>query len=474
MRRPRPLTVVAVLAVVLFALWGIGGPLFGTSVLASTDEMVAHSPYAEAGHAGSLTTNTYLDDINTALLPDMILFRDALADGELAAWDPYVSGGSAVASVPTAALFNPLSVPYWLLPAWLAPGYVLLLQTIVAVGGCLLFLRRLGLSRAAAVTGGLVFAGSAFMVAWLNFPQTRVAAFIPALFWTLERLVQQRRARDAALVAVPVAAMLLGGFPAVTGFALLTAACYVAVRAVADNLARLRRAITTLVGAGLGVAGGVGLAMFQLVPFVDFYRRYLIEGRGQLPTFHLDPASLVTAVAPFALGTVNPHSPPAFVLERNFVESVSYIGAGAAVLVLIAVAAMRRGRALLPRGAWAFLVAATLAWVVLIYAGGPPLAAAQQTPGLDILFGGNFIGRSRSVLGFLLAALAAVGMELLLRSRRAAPAGARRAVSVDRLWAAGTWAAAAVVAGYVLLRAHRAVAGAELSRRLRPGSVTNR
>ena len=78
--------------------------------------------------------------------------------------------------------------------------------------------------------GGITFAGTGFMVAWLGFPQTRVAAFIPALFWVVERLIQERRARDAALVALPVAALLLGGFPSVAGYALLTAGSYAVVR----------------------------------------------------------------------------------------------------------------------------------------------------------------------------------------------------------------------------------------------------
>ena len=51
------------------------------------------------------------------------------------------------------------------------------------IGGMVLFLRRLKLSRPAAWLGWLVFASSAFMVVWTNWPQTRTAALIPALFW---------------------------------------------------------------------------------------------------------------------------------------------------------------------------------------------------------------------------------------------------------------------------------------------------
>src|SRR5262245_23587142 len=69
-RRPRLLTLAAVFAVALFALWGIGGPLVGTSVLAATDEMAAQSPYVDAGVKNDPVTNFYMDDIYTASLPN--------------------------------------------------------------------------------------------------------------------------------------------------------------------------------------------------------------------------------------------------------------------------------------------------------------------------------------------------------------------------------------------------------------------
>jgi len=39
---------------------------------------------------------------------------------------------------------------------------------------------------------------------WTNWPQTEVAACIPALFWATERLVQRARATDAVLIAIVV------------------------------------------------------------------------------------------------------------------------------------------------------------------------------------------------------------------------------------------------------------------------------
>jgi hypothetical protein len=497
-RRPRALTAVSVLALVLFSLWGIGTPLIGGSALTATNEMVGLSPYFDAGFAGTEADNSFMDDTYTSELPAEILYKASLGHSAGGAqWDPYTNGGVPLGAIPNYALASPLTVPYYVLPTWLAPAYERLLEVVVAAGGCFLFLRRLKLSRPAAVTGGMVFATSAFMVVWLDFPQTRVAAFVPALFWAMERYFQERRLRDAALISIPVASMLLGGFPAVTGFALMTAAAYGVVRLAAQYplfglnrgggagfaagrrpgaerrrilqppqapvkseepqySSRVREVLRPAAGAALGAAAGLGLAMFQMLPFASFLGKWYTDGRAQTSSQHLDPVSLLTAVAPYAFGTVNPQKPPQFYLVTNLVESMGYLGAGAAVLVLVAFALQRSGRGLLPRGLFLFFAAATLVWAELIYLGGPPLGAMQKLPPLRALFSTNFIGRSRSVLGFLLAVLVAVGFELLLRHR--ASKGAAKGAARSRfgtVWAVGVGAVAAAVTAELLYLGER-------------------
>src|SRR5262245_44420510 len=175
-RRPEPLTVVVLLAAAAFVLLGIGSPLLGRTVFAATDELNARSPYLDAGGAGTVVANTYMDDTYTFQLPATLLFADELRSGRVASWNPYSSGGMPLAATPNYALASPISLPYFVLPGWLAPAYEKLLELAVAIAGCFLFLRRLRLGRPAALLGGLVFASSAFMVVWTGWAQTRVAA----------------------------------------------------------------------------------------------------------------------------------------------------------------------------------------------------------------------------------------------------------------------------------------------------------
>ncbi|MGH3648412.1 MAG: hypothetical protein ACRDTM_14700, partial [Micromonosporaceae bacterium] len=445
-RRLDPLTVVTLLAIGTYAVIGIGSPLLGLKVFAATDLLAGGSPYRDAGLAGTVVQNTYLNDTIDSYLPNTALFVTALYDGQFAAWNPYIIGGTPLGASPNLGLLNPIALPYFLLPFWIAPGYVKLLEIVAAVGGTFLFLRRVGLGRPAALLGGLVFASSGFMVAWTNWPHTRVAALIPWLFWALDRLVIRRRISDGVLVSVITAFMIFGGFPAVAGYGLLFGAAYLVVRTFSEYAGEWRRIVGVGLGALAAVVAGAALTAFQLVPFLSYMSAAHVNGREQTPGDHLQPESLVTAIAPWAMGSTDPSRPPFWYLSVNLVESLVYIGAAAAVLVVVALALPRAGRALLPRGIWAYLVAATGALLVVLYIGRFPLWLLQQLP---VLFSENFVGRARSVLGFLLAALAAIGFQLLLT-------GASSRLKTLSWYAVAVWSGAGLLGAVAWWDARRA------------------
>jgi len=449
--RPDLLTTIGVLAFVLFTLGTVGSPLWGGKVLAGTDELGLRSPYVDAGFAGIQVQNSFVDDTTNAVIPDTLLFSGQLKDGHIAAWNPYVVGGVPLGAIPTLGLANPLTLPYYLLPDSLAPGYVKVLETAFCGIMMFLFLRRLRLGRPAAILGGLVFGSSAFMIMWTNWPHTRTAAFIPAVFWAAERLVQERRVRDAAFISLAVGGMLAGGFPAVTAFTLFTAAPYLLFRAIAAYPGQAKRIVGVVAAAAGGLLGALALVAFQLLPFSAVMSQALIAGRDQQPDAHLSTASLITTLAPWAMGTVKAADPPSWYLPVNLVESMSYIGAAGLVLIVVAVATPWAARAFLPRGTWTFLVAALGVWGVVLYTGAGS-GLAHHLP----VFSSNFVGRARSVVWLLIAALAAIGLEVILRRRREATAvaGRRRA----RLgYAAGVWAAFAV-GGVLIFREARHLA----------------
>ncbi|HYT10558.1 MAG TPA: hypothetical protein VEL73_07845, partial [Mycobacteriales bacterium] len=425
----------------VFVLCGIGLPLVGAGVFHGADLLRTEPPWSATEPTGFTPHLPVVGDTVDSVVPPVAEFRDRLWHGDFASWEPYTVGGTPLGAVPHLSLFSPLGLPYLLLPTWYAPAVGKLLELLAAIGGTLLFARRLGLSRAAGVLGGLVFASSGFLVTWTNWPHTKVAALVPALFWAVERLLQRRRPAGVALLGAVVASMLLGGFPAVTGWALYAAAAYAVVRLVGEHGSRLRAATTGAALTAAGVALGVGLAAVQVLPFLRQYAG--IAGafdRGQAPDRHLPSWSLLTALVPDAFGTTLAGSP--YFGPVNPVEVIAYAGVAAVLLAIAGVAA--RPVAGVPGGVRGYLAAALGTVTMLCWVGGPPLALVQELP----IFSDNVVYRLRSLFGFFVAVLAALGYEALRRGVLREPASRwRRSVS------AAVWVVAALGIGFVTWRA---------------------
>ena len=267
-------------------------------------------------------------------------------------------------------------------------------------------------------SAGFVFATSGFMVVWTNWPQTRVAALIPLLFWTVERLIQRGRAADVVLVAIAVAAIVFGGFPAVTGLAIYLAGGYLIVRAVVLHRAGIRAAWKTIgLAFGALVLGGA-LTAVQLLPFASQLSATNLEYRSGYSTSGLPFSSLITLAVPDAYGTCvgGERAFSSYPGIGNPVETIAYVGAGAAVLAVVGAACGFRRRAS-PRGARTYFVAALVVILLLGWGAAQFREVVQDVP----IFANNFIGRIRAVLGFVVAVLVGAGFDALLHRGRPAP-----------------------------------------------------
>ena len=109
--------------------------------------------------------------------------------------------------------------------------------------------------------------------------------------------------------------------------------------------------------------------------------------------------------------------------------------------MLVVVALVRRPSPLVPRGVRGFFVTAASLTLILGWVGGPLLGIAQHFP----VFSNNDVGRIRSVLGFFIAVLAAIGFDALQRRPERRP---RWTVSAEFV----VWSLAAVA---VLFTLHR-------------------
>ncbi len=415
---------------------GIGSPLLGIRVFHGADMLLDRAPWRVTPPDQTVASNPIVGDTVSTFMPLHAELRRRLWGGDFPVWTPFPAGGLPLASVPDAGALGPLNLPYLVVPFAYSPGLAKLLELTAAMGFTFLFLRRLGLGRAPALLGGLIYSFSGFQVVWTNWPQSHIGALIPALFWAVERSIQERRLVDGIPVALAMAAMVFEGFPSVTGYAALAVGAYAIVRAAALRELTPRWRLWVLVVVGGGLALGFGLSALQTLPLADRAGELDLGYRVQGPDSHLPPSTMATLAIPDAFG-----SPAAddYAGPLNYVEVQAFIGASS--LVALAAAAAWRLPSPPARGARSFLWAAVAIVCVVLYVGGPVLAALQTTS----LFGLNFVGRLRSLLGFLLAALAAFGIEAALRApwskdRRAA------------LRAAGVWTSAGLLAALGLWR----------------------
>jgi Bacterial membrane protein YfhO len=407
--RPRSSWIDRVMYLLLgfFVIATIGQALVGGTTLLDVNLLTHFEPFQALHGQSSALSNLCRGDTVDNVMPGLAEIRSTLFQGKFPGWSSSEVGGSPLAGIPDLGQFGPLAWPYYLLPLWLAPAFVKLGEFIVAIGGMVLYLRRLRLSTASGVLAGIVFASSGFMLAWTNWPQTRVAAFIPLLFWAVERLIQRHRVIDALPLAAVAASMLLGGFPAVTGMTLYCAGLYFVLRMVVLHRSTWRTLLAGTSIAVFGLALGAALTAFELLPFARQLSTMDLGYRGQLASAHSTLSTLLTTVAPDAQGLcINGQ----FSGSGNSTENLAFIGVAAMLLALTAVMLRAHKPDPRARGVLGFLSVATVFVIVAGWYGGELLSILAHLP----VFSNNLITRIRSVFGFLLAALAGFGFEMLL------------------------------------------------------------
>ncbi|TRW43589.1 YfhO family protein [Georgenia yuyongxinii] len=405
------------LAPVLLVVVLLGPSLLGLRLFAAGDLIERRAPWAETSTVEQVV-NTCVSDTIDASLPHQLVYRDRLAAGDPAPlWDNYASAGTILAAAPFQGVVSPIFQATLAMPDAAFQGWIKLFEVAAILAGTVLWARRVGLSVPAGVVGGFLYATGSFMVMWTNWPQTRTAAFFPLLFWAMERLVQDRTVRSALPLPLVVAAIVLGGFPAIAVHAVYLAAAYAVVRLVVLNRTAGRAARggpwerwgrAPLLAAG-GGAVALLLVGFQVVPWAQQLLGTVdLERRANAWTATIGPREILTIAYPQALGTC--HSGDARWGSYIPVEGISFVGAGAVVLCLAAV--------VLPVGAWlsrgvrTFLLVGGLVALAATFLGGPLNYLLQLLP----LMGGSGLHRMRAVGGLMLAMLAAVGFDAVARS----------------------------------------------------------
>lgn len=322
---------------------------------------------------------------------------------DLAGGQPTMKGGLPV--------FN---LGYLVVPGWFAPGLVAAIRALTAIGLTYGFVRSLGLMRVSALASGIAFAFSGFMVGWMNWPQSSIAALAPGLLWAVERLIRDPRLWRAVPLGAVFAAMVWSNFPQVTIYVLLAAVVYAAARLVAelrlcadDRAAKLKSlTITGLVAALLGVL----LAAPHLIGFVEYLDWIDTSDRewGSIDS-SAGVKYLLTAIAPAVWG-YGAFGPDWFG-EVNWTEHNAYVGASVLMLAVVGLLTGLANGDRRHRSALAGFAVIAAAGLLIAYIGGPLSVPLRELTGPA----SGAMTRGKVLWNLGAALIAAFGVEQIVR-----------------------------------------------------------
>jgi hypothetical protein len=415
-RRWETVQIAALLAVLLAVFFGQA--LFAGRKLVPADIAYTDPVYMTHAPAEFATPhNVLLYDQAYQFYPWRLYATQALRQGTVPLWNPYIYCGAPFMAEDQPAVLYPLNILSYILPPANAVLLTAIMRLLVAGLATYWFVRTIGGDRLAAVVSAVTFTFSGFLIVWLGHPHTNVAVWLPALFLTAEWLYRRTSPLHVALVALTVALALTGGHAETALYVLAAGGIYYLFRLMTAWLRerdwRLAGArLLAFVGAG---ALGAALAAAHLLPFLEWLvhsaELQFRAGAGGLRATRLGPTYWVAGLLPALLPNIfnNPTWPGeyrSFLPGWNFVEQTLYAGVVGLALAISAVIARRRDTKV---WFWALLALGTLGAALRL----PLLDWVNHLP----LFSIAAYGRFRLVYTFSIAVLAGFGAQLVLNDQ---------------------------------------------------------
>ena len=405
-RRFAPFIVLAILVCIL--LWPV---LIGGRILLPGGMLQRMSPWNASGSdAGDVHWNALSWDAVAYFYPARLLLGRAIKSGELPLWNPYQMCGTPFLADYQSAVLYPPNLLFAVLPPDGAFGLLAALHLFAAGSFTYVFLRGLGVRRAASTFGGIAFMLSGFAITWLELPVFLSTAIWLPLGLHFARLAHERQSvYCAAGAGIAVALSLLGGHPQTAFYCLMAVGLYWVYLGVSGSH---ETAVWRSFGlACLTFAVGFALAAPQLLPSAELARfshrggcSPTTEGYAAYSALAMPFRNLITLLAPDFFG--NP-SRGNFWGAGEYAEYCSYVGILALLLMPLAFAGKDKSR----RHAWFFGGLAVLALLMalgtgvnrLFYFGVPGFARSGSPARVLLLF------------MFSIAVLGAVGLDRVLR-----------------------------------------------------------
>ncbi|MGZ7081080.1 MAG: YfhO family protein, partial [Thermoanaerobaculia bacterium] len=284
-------------------------------------------------------------------------------------------------------------------------------KLLIALTLMYLYCRRRGYSEMASTIGATSFAFCTFLIVWLHFPIVTVAAFLPAVFLSIDLLIERGSQVRFAFSAIVWGVMLMGGHPETVSHAFFLALLYVLwIVFVERPFGDRRQMYRSVFRIGAALAVGALLAAAFLAPFGEAVTRSKrfqeLKSAPNAIGYYSDFASQVILLQPHFYGDVPVEKSWGPAHAESITGFAGILGVAAWIALLLRTIFLRRWRS-----REAFFVVATP--IVL----GIILAWPVVSTLFHLIFSLAANARLRLLLCFLLSTQAAAVLSLIERER---------------------------------------------------------
>jgi hypothetical protein len=351
--------------------------------------------------------------------PSTQFLRQAIEDREWPFWDPYLGGGTpAMANLLPAFFFPPYTAVVALgASVELRNAYFLLL--LWGAGFCTyLFVRAHGIGFVAATAAGAMVVTSGGLNQNLGSIAGQAASCLPFALWVTRWFLDRPGGRRAAVLAVAYGAIALASLPPLL-IAVFTVVAVYAIVAIAFADAGVPRARAAGWWSSAAIVS-LGLVAFYFVPVA-----MLMRGMPQVTDYYhgagletLPFVRILQLLTPTLMGGVQVYVTAPFASD-GYPAHIPYVGLACLAAAMFASPHGPRERTLFS----ASLIASCLVLMKLF--GVPPVQWIGYLPMLEHVHFAHYLGVT---LSFLLAFLAAQGIDTILRTGALPP---RRAIAAS-------------------------------------------
>lgn len=223
-------------------------PLTQRFVNVPADYTLRIYPWTPLGKPAA-TSNTEINDVILQMVPWAHQVRESWKKLQVPLWNEAAGGGYPLLGNGQSAALSPLRLLGLPLPL----GYSLTFEAALKILGALTFAflyARRRYSLLASVFTAVTYGFSTFIVVWLYFQHSSVAAFLPMLFLGLDLVLEKATYRRFLLLVGAFVVLLLTGHPESAAHCVFAASLYVLHWLVLQRSEDSRRKLLSVVAAG--------------------------------------------------------------------------------------------------------------------------------------------------------------------------------------------------------------------------------